>query len=471
MESFCDVRFMEYLLKKHLCNMKVLFLFLIITFSISALAQQGKDEILLRGQIYSTSTSSPVENAHIQVSDFDNVHAISAGDGSFQLTLPRKDTYLIRVSHISFKDSIYEIGTSPNVTQISVRLELRPVQFNIPEAIITGKPNEVYGSKVHHVADFVFRDNGMLLLTYEKEERWKRPSQIDKSIFQSCKLIWIDSLNQEKAVQSVHFKCHQFYSDFLKECFLETEEGVFNVKLKNDIIVLLPVSLEDFEELIVPIVDTINQHTLASSYHQEYPAFEYYGLNKKDSSLLHFCQIIDEPLMEQYRSEFKWLSPREKLEAYRLSLKHDIDKEVVGAMFTGFSQSIYYDELYAPLFVAEDTIEVFDHYKHLLYKFNEDLECVDSIPIQYHIRKHWSKMLIKDEGNHAVYALFERNGIHELRCVNKETGHITGTFQLYHKYPESIKIKNNQVYYTYRPFESSQKKFLYKETLHLSDAE
>lgn len=443
--------------------MKMLFGLIAVVLCSSIIAQN--DPTVLKGLLLDGTNMEPVANAHVSYLENGQKHTISDDQGRFILPLDQFKEVKLNISHISFQDTTVLLTATQLSLGSTVEILLMPNSFNIPEAIISSAPKEVFGSSTHHVADFAFLNNGILLLTYEKEERWKRPEQIKQSIYQGCKLVWIDSLENEKCELRLTEKCHAFYEDFLNECFLETEKGIHHIGFNNDQIILRSVDTPTFEEQVLPVVDTINDYTVASNYYEEYPAFEYYGFNHQDSSVLHFCQVIDEPLMEQYRSEFKWLSPREKLEAYRLSLKHEVDKEVVGAMLSGFSKSMYYQELYAPLFLDHDTVEVFDHYKHQIFKFDENLNCIDSVPITYHLQKHWAKTLVQDEERETVYALFEKYGKCELRAIEKSTGAVQNSYQLTYKHPEQIKVKNGSVYYIYRPFESSQKRFLYKEEL------
>ena len=42
-----------------------------------------------------------------------------------------------------------------------------------------------------------------------------------------------------------------------------------------------------------------------------------------------------------------------------------------------------------------------------------------------------------------------------------------GNFKMFHRYPENLVIKDGEVFYIYRPFESPQKKFLYSEDIYL----
>jgi uncharacterized secreted protein with C-terminal beta-propeller domain len=52
-----------------------------------------------------------------------------------------------------------------------------------------------------------------------------------------------------------------------------------------------------------------------------------------------------------------------------------------------------------------------------------------------------------------------------LHRINLATGKAEEAISLVYDYPSSIQIRNEEVYYTYRPFESSQKKYLYKELI------
>jgi hypothetical protein len=49
--------------------------------------------------------------------------------------------------------------------------------------------------------------------------------------------------------------------------------------------------------------------------------------------------------------------------------------------------------------------------------------------------------------------------------LNTSTGEIEKVHPLYYKYPEKLKVKNGYAYYIYRPFESLQNKYLYREKL------
>ena len=71
--------------------------------------------------------------------------------------------------------------------------------------------------------------------------------------------------------------------------------------------------------------------------------------------------------------------------------------------------------------------------------------------------------MVQDHQTHEIYGNFKRNGWNYLKRIDLETGDVDLNFKLYHKYTENIRVRDGWAYYVYRPFESSQKKFLYKE--------
>lgn len=178
-------------------------------------------------------------------------------------------------------------------------------------------------------------------------------------------------------------------------------------------------------------------------------------------------------MMELYRAEYKYAPQKQKLWAFRQELRTGIDKEIwIGA--SNFTQSLYYEPLYAPLFINNDTVLIFDHYSDYLIKLDLDFNKLDSIPINYHKskqKKYWEQPLLKDKEEKKLYGLFLRDGYYYLRPINLNDGSTLISFKLRYKYVENVKVENGYVYYIYRPFESSQKKFLYREIIETEPTE
>jgi hypothetical protein len=136
---------------------------------------------------------------------------------------------------------------------------------------------------------------------------------------------------------------------------------------------------------------------------------------------------------------------------------------------SGFTRSMYYEPLYAPLFVMKDTICIFDHHSDFLFHYTKNNQLIDSVAINYHHPdkwKEWKRKLLVDDEEAAVYAYFSKDGHHYLKKINYQSGKITLTYHLQNHSADKLKIRGGYVYYIYRPFGSTQEKFLYRERIY-----
>jgi hypothetical protein len=150
-----------------------------------------------------------------------------------------------------------------------------------------------------------------------------------------------------------------------------------------------------------------------------------------------------------------------------MELQTGIDKEdIVGEAI--FTNSIFYKEIYAPMFLKNDTIYLFDFYKDLLRSFDRNGEKLDSIAITMHQlpkKTGWCNRLIQDPKTGIVYAVFDKGGYTTIRAVNLQKATLGTPIRLDFRYVEKLIIHDNAIFYTYRPFESNQKKYLYRQLL------
>jgi hypothetical protein len=257
--------------------------------------------------------------------------------------------------------------------------------------------------------------------------------------------------------------------DFRGHMHVLTEESVFGLEKIDEELSLVSIPKDYFFKYLMPIVDSSQARLFYSSYNERYPAFEYGSIDQLDSTYKTLLQIQDDLMMELYRSEYKWVDVRTKLWAKNLENQTGIDAEIyVGAAY--FTQSLYYEPVYAPLFLVRDTIYIFDYPKDLLRVYKIDGTSVRSIPIFHHYQAKQSgfqKNLQQDRVTGQVYALYQQQGYTYVGLVDLQTGRITQKVKLAFRYVEKVRIHNNAVYFIYRPFESVQKKFLYKQKLPL----
>lgn len=323
------------------------------------------------------------------------------------------------------------------------------VRPNVPDTLCCGND--------FSIEDFEFlSDSTLVLLTYEK------------TLNKGAVLRWYDRDFEEKDLYYVTGDAVELSKDYRGNIHLICDERVYLIYIEGE---ELHTSLENrdyYFKYVAPIIDTIGTNIYFSNYSDIYPAFDYYEFDLEDSSYNVILKVEDTLMMELYRSEFKYVDVRTKLWAHQRQIETGIDKEVwVGA--TVFTNSIYYEPLYAPLFkTGEDSIVVFDHYKNRMFQYTPDDGFVDSTRISYHIdhrRSGWEQPLLQDQTTGRVYALFLKGGYTYLSEIDKHSGYVKKSFKLYFKYVDRIQIIDDQVFYIYRPFESVQKKFLYREKL------
>jgi hypothetical protein len=317
------------------------------------------------------------------------------------------------------------------------------------------KADTVFGTWKFSVADYEFYNENMILLTYTRS-------------LSSSKVMLVNEAQKILSSFDIPDVALKLYKDYMGFVNVLCKEKVFRVKISNNQIGLASLPVEEFNARIKPCIDTIEEKIYFSNYSKDYPEFTYYAFNTADSSVFPLKTITDEEQLKEYNMEYYFLKSKEKLYARKLAAEYKVDKHRIAAVMSGLTSSIFYTPLYAPLYIINDTIVVFDHYSNSILSYNKKHELIDSVFIDYHHPKSWREWkheVILDKENNNVYALYQKNGYYFLKHIDLKTGKITGSFKLLNRYVEHIRVKGDYVYYVYRPFESLQEQFVYKELI------
>jgi hypothetical protein len=239
--------------------------------------------------------------------------------------------------------------------------------------------------------------------------------------------------------------------------------------MPHDQIQLQRIEVEDFKQIIEPLIAIHDDCQLYTNYNKEFPAFDYYLYHTADSLFQLLHHVEDESLMRMFRSEYKYLSPREKLDALRYEMDTGTDKEIVAAYMRGFQNTSYYEPLNAPMIAVDSALWLFDHHHDALMRYDFEGERLDSVSIHYHhVKKplRWQAQIIADQESQKVYTSYDRNGYTEVHEIMADGTHIK-RMDLAYRYADKLSILGGYAYYVYRPFESSQRRFLYKEKIRI----
>lgn len=419
------------------------------------------DSVLVRFEIVDKTYQEGIQNvnATLQINN-KTIMRSSNSKGRISVYVPNNAQLNYQLTHPLFESysgtKKVALKSSTDTSFISVEmLSYKGKTLNSVTVKAPGIPDTVFESKRLSVADFELLRNGqMVLLAY--------PKQLKKG----SELLLYDGVEVVNSF-SVPGTAEELVRDYRGNPHVLCKDNVYGLYVSNSQIGISTLDKAYYLKYLAPIVDTNYSKMFFSNFSKDYPAFDYYAFDQFDSTYSKIIEIEDELMMELYRSEYKWVDVRTKLWAKNKEYETGIDAEVwVGANY--FTQSLYYKELYAPMFVKNDTVFVFDYYKDKLFKFDAAGNRLDSVAIYHHYQPKttgWKKQLIQDQATGEVYAVFDIAGFTYLGLVNLQTGEIKEKVKLEFRYIDKLAIQDNFVYYIYRPFESTQKKFLYKERL------
>ena len=413
---------------------------------------KAQNYVVVSGLVSDAKTNTAVENVHVKVNQR-NIITKSDANGNYIIKFPQKKRITLVFSHTSYETVYYPIVAEKDT--IHLNISLKEKVESLPVFDYTEKPKIVFKSAKISIADYEFYEDKFLFLVYGK--RLNKDSEL-------C------LVDENENIISKHFvpgEPVELYNDYMGNVNLICKKAIYRVGVNNDKISIYELPLDDFNQLIKPIVDTLDGTILFSDFLEQFPRFKYYAFNPEDTSVTVIKELVNKDMDWRYNFEYEFLSNADKQFAKRMAKRlKGYDRYDVAAHMTGFANSFLYEEVYAPMFVVNDTINIFDHDKSTIWKFVDDTVEVDSVPFTYHKPKRkneWKRQLIMDEVNGDIYGVYLRNGYYYLKLISSSSGKIVSEKKLHYQYVEKLKVKDGFIYYTYKPSQSLTKKFLYKE--------
>lgn len=383
--------------------------------------------------------------------------------GEFELKLPKNKTYKLSTSHLSFDPYLTLVKTNENDTlSISITLTEKNNELDEVAIISNNKPETLVGKPNYSVYDFEFFEDKFVLLTSAKTLKEKAEIRLTDYIGKEFTTYTIPKTAGEP---------QNFYKDYAQNIYLVCADSVILVEPINDNFITKWFDRTLFELNIKPVKDSAFANYYYSNQHPDYPKFSYLYFNKYEpDSQKVLSTVVNAPLLDLYNFEYYSLSPKARLAVRKMEAETKIDKHIIAANMTGFTRSLFYKPLYAPLFIIRDTICIFDHHADKIFHYNNENKLIDSVNIAYHHPKNWRTwkwQLYSDCNTKRIYAMFKNGAYVSLKRINHQTGKIEGVHKFVNITADKIKIKDGYAYYIYRPFESTQEKFLYRESIRL----
>lgn len=333
------------------------------------------------------------------------------------------------------------------MTWVSLNAQTKTIHGELPsfEVVSTLKPDTVVSSEEWMIRDFEFQGDDILVLTWDKNP--------DK-----CVLRKMDKDNNELAALILQEKPYSFFRDVFDHIYLITFDHVYFIG--SDSLDLVPMNEDFFFGRIYPIAERCDSTLFYSTQTRKKPDFVYIN-----STLDTLHEIRDKHLYDLYYSEYTFLPFQTKTEIKRRCYRTGENKYEVAAELTGFTNSLWWRELYSPMFSRNDSVFIADHYKDSLYVYGKNGERLCTFPIEFHQRKGYKKEILKDDDTGMLFARYLINGKTQLLPLGSHAESDSEPLTLQFRYVNKVKVHKGKVWYLYRPFESRQNSFLYAEAI------
>jgi hypothetical protein len=434
------------IIKKEI-KMRVLFYCVVYLLVFDSNSVQSQT-LYIKGKVTDSETQKPLPSVNI------NNATVSDNWGNYFLQIKPIKKNKISFSLIGYKNITSIVNYTKDTSILNIRLSKKIVELTAVD-VSANRTDTVFGNKRFSVADYEFKDDKLILLTFEKN-------------LAHPKIILTDASQKTLSCTELPDEAERLYKDYQGYINVICSAHIYRITIKNNAIHLASLPFDNYKKFIMPCLDTLGKDLYFSNYQKDYPEFTYYAYNTDNLCVSAFKTVCDKEALKGYNMEYYFLKPHERLYARKLADEYGIDKHKIAATMSGLTKSIFYAPLYAPLFIMNDTVLVFDHYSNAILKYDKKQRLLDSIPIDYNHPpkwREWKHEIIVDRETANVYALYQKNGFYYLKHIDAYSGKIISSYKLTSQYAEKIKVKNNYVYYVYRPFESLQEQFVYKERI------
>ena len=425
----------------------------------------AQSNVRLHGTVVNEATGTALAGVHVKLLKSDR-GTTTDEQGNFEFLLVRGRSVVLQFSFVGYttiqrKLSAFELeaGSKLVIALVSRMVELPAVTITLPG------PELVYQREDLHVGDYHANDQGLWVLTYERPQYWHRDSEAGAQVFREARLHLLDTNFVELCSVRIPGDAVRLHHDHANRTIVEGTRKAWITTLVSKEVLLSVIELKTLREQILPWTDSLPDLLLGSTMSKTYPAFEHIGYNLGTKETRVLCQVQEDHTMELFRSQYKYMTGRDKVIAMDLEKETGIEREIIAGYMTGFQNDPYFVLPYAPLFVIHDTLCIFDHAKGMIHRSRSDLTAINDVPINYQKDRNWSERLIQNRANGSVYAVYSKNLRTWLRKVDPSTGNLGPMNKLTHPFPEEVQVHGRHVYYVYRPYGSLQHRTLYREAI------
>lgn len=368
----------------------------------------------LSGYVLNINDSTPIPGVHLTIQG--TVRATSQSpSGSFLIDEIYKGK-TVTVSHIGF--DIKKVNLSePNTT-----IYLSPKIHQLNSVNISSKPFiNIIADKKMYIIDFAFYKNQLLAISLNNRKD------------NNANLVLINQFgdtNRSTAIENPEFLFTDcFNNQHLIEKNIASQIFVDSIDIK----LLFPAEKEYFINTFEQIIGYSNGRFLIRKDHFANQVVEFIIVNSIDTSSKILTVIADEAGLER-------LSDRGRLEGSIGFTEHD----------ARFEAMCFYSKKDLYTIIDNDLIMIFNTVSNKIEEYDFDGSKISETDFDFHLRKDWDKIIIRDDFTHKIYAQFTKNGITTLSEIDKKNGQLINHVTIPGiNFAQKIKINDHKIYFLY----------------------
>lgn len=261
------------------------------------------------------------------------------------------------------------------------------------------------------------------------------------------------------------------YTDCINNHYIVCTENFYEIYFDSGMIKIYPLeAITKFRNVMQPCVAAIDsmfiysiikgesKQTMAAFNYTTHNYLQMYvSFNRNNGKYKQFATIADRKLLRQLFEEEKRVKENYRSGLYRSAFDAQMDFM--------FAHKILFKEVFAPLFKIDTLLYIFNFSESMIQSFTGLPNHINNVPLQFGDERDFKRAIYQDRKNQKLYAGFLSNGINELRYIDVANGELKMGYLVKKHFAENIRIRNNNIYFLYKDFETDDVRVLYKQQM------
>lgn len=395
----------------------------------------------ISGIVYSGSYLEPLNKVHVRMGKYSTKTDF---EGKFNLrSTPGEPLILSHTSYHTQKVIFQEASAIENA-----KYYLTPSTAASSMVIEGDDVQKIYTPDFEHVFDYTFLGDTLIVISYMN--LGKPETKFGEKPYINCTITakFRGEMIERKVLPN---NLQKLFHHPDGSVFLEGADTTYILNRNQNDLRLAGFSHTDYNEFVkLAYAKTDN----AIFYAHSYPfipqvAHRAYDLINHESHLLQMIQ--NHGYFDKVEDDFAMLTEAELKITKELEETTGINHRVFSTYVRSFEIIRDIATPYAPGFLVDDAILIFDHRNNKLYNF-DTRGSRKSQKRMYHsaLNKEELVKMVQDKSSGMIYTVHNKSGVIYVRKVDIETGATGRPFKLHYPFAENIKVFDSYVYYLHK---------------------